>query len=265
MIKNSPAQNFQKYFWCPNKKVNCNYIYNSKMKEIGESAMTCPNCNCRICLLCNDILDPEKPHNPNCQSKLYSKLSDKNREWILKNSKDCPMCHTVYEKNQGCNHMTCTVCHPPTHFCYICGNILNNSNPLSHFSDKESKCYNKLWDDEAKNDINNDINNENIENDNNNDENSDEDSKTYENDDSYYDKNNYNSSRNNNNRRSQYNEENLTRIMIDKVSHNNSFRSNNYRNNSYQNYRGTQRRNYYLGYRGKNNGGKNLPFKRNYQ
>ena len=53
------------------------------------------------------------------------------------------MCHTVYEKNQGCNHMTCTVCHPPTHFCYICGNILNNNNPLTHFSDKESKCYNK--------------------------------------------------------------------------------------------------------------------------
>ena len=263
-IKNSSDPNFKKYFWCPNKKANCNYIYSSKMKELGESVMTCPNCNCRICLLCNDILDPDNPHNPDCQSKLYSQLSDKNRKWILKNSKDCPMCHTVYEKNQGCNHMTCTLCHPPTHFCYICGNILNNANPLSHFSDKESKCYNKLWDDEAKNNINRDINNKNIEIDNNNNNNDEEEeSKIYENDDNYYDNNNYNSSRNNN-RRNQNDDINLTRIMIDKVSHNDSFKSNNYRNNSYQNYNSVQRRRYFPSYRGNNNR-KNISFKSPYQ
>ena len=220
MLKNSSENNYKKYFWCPNKIENCNYIYNSQMKDIGETNMTCPNCNCRICLLCNDILDPYTPHNPDCQNKLYSKLSDKNRKWIIENSKDCPMCHTVYEKNQGCNHMTCTVCHPPTHFCYICGNILDISNPLSHFSDQKSKCYNRLWDDEKKNNIDtDDINNESTTNDNN-----DEDSKVYDNNEfDNYDTNNTNNIRvfnNNNNkyynkRRNSKNEEmNLTKIMI---------------------------------------------------
>ena len=115
--------------------------------------MTCPNCECKICLLCNDILEPDKPHNKDCQIKLYSNLSEQNRKWILTNSKNCPVCHTVYEKNQGCNHMTCKICRPPTHFCYICGCILNHINPLKHFSNKESLCYNKLWDDEVRNNI----------------------------------------------------------------------------------------------------------------
>ena len=94
-----------KYYWCPNKKENCNYIYNSLIKDNGESIMTCPNCECKICLLCNDILEPDKPHNKDCQIKLYSNLSEQNRKWILTNSKNCPVCHTVYEKNQGCNNI----------------------------------------------------------------------------------------------------------------------------------------------------------------
>ena len=220
------------------------------MKESGETILTCPNCSCKICLLCNDILDPSIPHNPDCQSKLYSRLSDENRKWMLKNSKDCPMCHTVYEKNQGCNHMTCTICHPPTHFCYICGNILNNDNPLQHFSDTGSKCYNKLWDDEAKNENiidNNDDNHDNEDNDKNddNDDNSENDDNDDQNiindnnnqeDDKMFD-NNSRSNRANNNSGSSYNfnsrfqnrrtndnfnNNNLNQIMFERVNYNDS-------------------------------------------
>ena len=109
MMKNLSQSNLnlqKKHYWCPNKKENCNYIYNSQLKEMGETNIICPNCSCKICLICNDILDPYTPHNPDCQSKLYSLLRDKNRKWILSNCKDCPMCHNVYEKNKGCNHMT---------------------------------------------------------------------------------------------------------------------------------------------------------------
>lgn len=208
------------------------------MKEMGESVMTCPNCNCRICLLCNNILDPNTPHNPDCQTKLYSKLSDKDRKWLLENSKGCPMCHTVYEKSQGCNHMTYTVCHPVTHFCYLCGNILDNLNPLSHFSNKESKCYNKLWDDPAKNNIEDIDTNKETSNDYNNDE----DSKIYNNDDSNYNYNSYNIRTFRNNQPRSYNNKNeiLTRIMIEKVSQNNSYQNSNYRN---YNYSGSNNRN----------------------
>ena len=219
MLRNS-SENYSKnikYYYCPNKKVNCNYIYSSQIREIGETTMTCPNCSCRICLLCNNILEPNMPHDSNCKEKLYSKINEKDRKWILSNSKDCPMCHTIYEKDHGCNHMTCTKCPKPTHFCYLCGSILNEENPLKHFSDKESKCYNKLWDDPEKNiDIDD---NENINNESQNEE-IKEDSKEYT------DNNINNISRNQNNinenDNSYYENENLnlTRIMFDRVNNN---------------------------------------------
>ena len=152
--KNIPGLNKSsetEYYWCPNKKEKCKYIYSSKLKEKGQTFMTCPNCECKICLLCNDLIDPNIKHNPDCQSKLFSKLCESKNKLILNSKKQCPKCHTIYEKNKGCNKMTCTICNPPIHFCYLCGNILNNEDPLSHFSSKESECYNKLFDDEKPN------------------------------------------------------------------------------------------------------------------
>ena len=224
MIRNTTSINRNseiEYYWCPNKKENCNYIYSSKIKDIGETVMTCPNCECKICLLCNDLIDPTVQHNPDCQSKLFSKLSKKNRKWILSNSKDCPICHTVYEKDKGCNHMTCTICRPPTHFCYLCGNILNNENPLSHFSSTESKCYNKLWDDEKPN------NNMLEESNNDSDDRKDSDNDNEDQNESY---------RNNNTRISKRsNPKYLTEKIINKVAYNSSYGSNNYENNNQNN------------------------------
>ena len=214
-----------KYYYCPNKEDNCNYIYSSQIKDLGETSMTCPNCSCKICLLCNNILDPYTPHDPNCQTKLYSKLSKKNRKWLLTNSKDCPMCHTVYAKDQGCNHMTCTRCNPPVHFCYLCGNILNDENPLKHFSDKNSKCCGKLWDDPKKNNEIEQSINDSIEQNEESDESDEykEDSKEYENNNinNFSNGNNYN----NNNVNSDENE--LTRIMLEKVNNHRYYNSSN--------------------------------------
>ena len=252
MIKNSSDNLGKKYYWCPNKKENCNYIYSSQMKEIGQTNMTCPNCECKICLLCNDILDPDIPHNPDCQSKLYSKLNDKDRNWMLTNTKDCPICHTAYEKNKGCNHMTCNICRPPTHFCYICGHILNNDNPLSHFSDKESKCYNKLWDDESKNANDISANNSRIIDDNNEEDKKDE--SNYNNNDNDNDSRNYRNNINSYKNRSERNfisrrishrdDLNMTNIMLKNVINNNSYRSEYYnysKERNSNNYRGSNK------------------------
>lgn len=38
--------------------------------------------------------------------------------WILANTRKCPKCSTRIEKNQGCNHMTCSRCR--YEFCWIC-------------------------------------------------------------------------------------------------------------------------------------------------
>ena len=219
MLRNNSQMNFNsdiKYYYCPNKKQNCNYIYTSQIKDIGETTMICPNCSCRICLLCNNILDPNVPHDTNCQTKLYSKLDDKDRKWLLSNSKDCPMCHTVYEKDHGCNHMTCTRCNPPTHFCYLCGNILNEEDPFKHFRNKESKCYNKLWDDPKKNENieeNNEDNNENEEDLEEEDEKENE--KENKNDNININENRRNINKNNENEKIE-----LTRIMFDRVNNN---------------------------------------------
>ena len=185
---------------------------------MAKQQLTCPNCSCRICLLCNNILDPYIPHDTNCQTKLYSKLDEKDRKWLLSNSKDCPMCHTIYEKDHGCNHMTCTRCHPPTHFCYLCGNILCDDNPLKHFSNKESKCYNKLWDDPEKN--------ENIE-ELNEEENEEEENDNYnENRINIYDNQNGYGTNRNNNYRNNYNERmELTRLMFERVNNYNLYNS----------------------------------------
>jgi hypothetical protein len=35
-------------------------------------------------------------------------------------TKPCPVCNTRISKIDGCNHMTCTICNPITHFCWEC-------------------------------------------------------------------------------------------------------------------------------------------------
>jgi len=38
--------------------------------------------------------------------------------WLAKNTKACPKCNTNIQKNEGCNHMTCSKC--SHQFCWIC-------------------------------------------------------------------------------------------------------------------------------------------------
>ena len=95
---------------------------------------------------------------------------------------------------------------------YLCGCILNHSNPLKHFSNKQSLCYNKLWDDPKNRDIS-------LEEEQN--EKSKEFSDSLE----------RSSELDYSNKRSKKRDDlNLTRIMINKVSYNESYKSSYYRN-----------------------------------
>jgi ariadne-1 len=51
---------------------------------------------------------------------LAKNISDsETANWVLTNTKNCPKCRRPIEKNQGCNHMTCST--PCYHqFCWIC-------------------------------------------------------------------------------------------------------------------------------------------------
>ncbi len=149
MLKN---KNFN---WCPNFRKNCIYVYN-KNNYPDKNIINCPNCLCKICTICNEMIDLNKEHNKNCRKKLFSKLNKEDRKWLIENSKNCPICNTPYEKTNGCNHMTCIICNPQIHFCYICGTILNPIDPYIHYNNPQLKCYQRLWDKIEENERNDD-------------------------------------------------------------------------------------------------------------
>mmetsp|Transcript_5513 Transcript_5513/g.12036 ORF Transcript_5513/g.12036 Transcript_5513/m.12036 type:complete len:480 (+) Transcript_5513:375-1814(+) len=79
---------------------------------------SCDKCFTCFCLKCG-----EEPHAP-IACKDLSRWNEKCRNesetanWILANTKPCPKCSSRIEKNQGCNHMTCSSCR--YEFCWIC-------------------------------------------------------------------------------------------------------------------------------------------------
>lgn len=132
----------RRYKWCQNP--NCNYIYLNTDND-KTNIRLCPNCNKRYCLICEGEVSDKTLHNQKCRKKLLKKVNYLDRVWMINHTKNCPVCNAIYEKMKGCNHITCVNCVPVTHFCYICGKVLNSDNPLRHYSDPQGKCYNLLY------------------------------------------------------------------------------------------------------------------------
>ena len=101
--------------WCPG--AGC-----TKVARAGPcvGAVTCaPNgCGATFCFRCG-----EEAHAP-CDCALVARWTEKcqneseTANWILANTKRCPKCQTRIEKNQGCNHMSCSQC--KYEFCWMC-------------------------------------------------------------------------------------------------------------------------------------------------
>ncbi|KAJ3025232.1 UNVERIFIED_CONTAM: E3 ubiquitin-protein ligase rnf14 [Siphonaria sp. JEL0065] len=66
-----------------------------------------------------------------------------NKTWIQENAQVCPHCTCLVERTEGCCHMVCKVC--DVHFCFVCGEKLNRSNPYAHFNTKGTSCFGKLF------------------------------------------------------------------------------------------------------------------------
>lgn len=105
--------------WCP--APNCGKI--AIGTELTEIVCKCSFPTCAEC-----GLESHRPATCKEVSKWILKNTNEseNSSWILVNTKGCPKCSRRIEKNQGCNHMTCSMCRHE--FCWIClGNWIGHN------------------------------------------------------------------------------------------------------------------------------------------
>jgi ariadne-1 len=97
--------------WCP--AAGCEFV--AMGSGVQDITCTCLTSFCKDC--------GRESHRPNSCIDIV-KWDEKNQSeaensnWILVNTKPCPGCSSRIEKNQGCNHMTCSHCRHE--FCWIC-------------------------------------------------------------------------------------------------------------------------------------------------
>lgn len=101
--------------WCP--APGCERIV---MAGAGVANVRCGpgGCGNAFCFKCG-----EEAHQPTSCFELSTwtekcQNESETANWILANTKRCPKCTTRIEKNQGCNHISCSQC--KYDFCWIC-------------------------------------------------------------------------------------------------------------------------------------------------
>ena len=107
---------------------DCSWVYDVTPTP---SVFTCPECVSRFCKKCGD-----SPHEmfETCEAFKASKDPSQSdrlyNEWVTgANTRKCPKCSVMIEKNAGCEHMHCTQCN--AHICWKCGKYFETS----------QKCY----------------------------------------------------------------------------------------------------------------------------
>ncbi|XP_020627951.1 ATP-dependent RNA helicase DEAH12, chloroplastic-like isoform X2 [Orbicella faveolata] len=99
--------------YCPT--ADCGMVY--RVSTEGRR-FTCCACLAEICTSCQ-----VQWHNGLTCAMLKSgkQVEGRLEDWMMKdpsNRKNCPKCKTPIEKNEGCNHMTCSGC--KSHMCWLC-------------------------------------------------------------------------------------------------------------------------------------------------
>ena len=151
--------------YCPRKICQC-----AVLKEKETAMAVCPRCLLAFCILCQRVWhgidgcdlkteqlktlrDEYKAGSVAKKAFLEKKYGKKaiqiateelgSQEWVEENAKQCPSCRSPIQKIDGCNKMTCRKCH--CYFCWLCMDVLSNSNPYGHFSSQGSPCFNLLF------------------------------------------------------------------------------------------------------------------------
>lgn len=79
--------------------------------DANAKKITCNLCQEEICFTCRNVWHPGRT----CEEALDSDFKEYQKKILVKK---CPKCQSRIEKNEGCNHMTCTRCH--YEFCWLC-------------------------------------------------------------------------------------------------------------------------------------------------
>jgi RNA recognition motif-containing protein len=101
----------ENYRYCPTP--DCKVVYRPG-KTGSTTVFRCPSCLARICATCHvefhEGLTCEEHRDDGIQAL---------QQWKDEHGiKSCPKCSTPIEKNGGCNHMECFMCH--SHICWVC-------------------------------------------------------------------------------------------------------------------------------------------------
>ncbi|CAA7045543.1 unnamed protein product [Microthlaspi erraticum] len=120
--------------WCPSPGCEHAIFLKSESEKYDVSCL----CTCEFCWNCSQ--DAHRPVDCETVSKWIRKNTDEseNTNWILANTKPCPKCNRQIEKNQGCNHMTCSApCR--FEFCWLCLSPYNKHVGCNRFEGSASE------------------------------------------------------------------------------------------------------------------------------
>lgn len=131
LMANNFVNQSKKLQWCPSP--HCDRVVEveeAQLKMLTPAAQsTKVQCSCgkAFCFVCTN--EPHVPVLCIYLKKWRAKCEDKDHtetmNYICSNTKDCPKCLVVIEKNGGCNHMTCRKC--KAEFCWLCGGMMGHS------------------------------------------------------------------------------------------------------------------------------------------
>lgn len=115
-----------------------------QLPPMAERVAICEDCNYAFCCVCKKGWHGELVYcSPRRQAEQTAE-EKATEAYLQQYTSPCPTCNVRCQKRMGCNHMRCTKCE--THFCYLCSAWLSADNPYHHFNNRDSRCYNRLWD-----------------------------------------------------------------------------------------------------------------------
>jgi ariadne-1 len=128
---------------CPTP--NCSYYFINDEPLNICAEFNCPACRSTYCANCTKSHDKTLACTRAAEiERLDPAGSRAFNAWKSENTRPCPGCHKAIEKNEGCNHMTCSQC--KHQFCWKCGrNWQDRNGPIHSFFEcnQENQWWNK--------------------------------------------------------------------------------------------------------------------------